>query len=236
VASDYDELGEFHDLFMDDRWQQLGPALGEAFGSLTADDLVLDIGAGTGIGTRVLAASTGARILAVEPSLTMRAVLTARVANGADLVERVSILAEPVPDVLDQIHEPIAGFVCAHVLNHLTPEQRATLWAGLLPRLAADAVGVITVDRDDAQVGASTEEFVEERRIGAFRYVARHLPTGDASQTVSEYEVWDGERRIRHARFEGTRNRVRVGEIVAAGLAVDPRGGGVALVTRRIAG
>jgi methylase of polypeptide subunit release factors len=74
----YEGMGEFHDLFMDDAWARLRPVLTEAFAHLDESATVLDLGAGTGLGTRALAASTPARIVAVEPPLTMRAVLTAR--------------------------------------------------------------------------------------------------------------------------------------------------------------
>lgn len=74
----YAAVGEFHDLFMDDAWDRLVPALARAFGALDAGGTVLDVGAGSGVGTRRLAAATRATIVAVEPSVTMRSVLLAR--------------------------------------------------------------------------------------------------------------------------------------------------------------
>ncbi|HNR00857.1 MAG TPA: class I SAM-dependent methyltransferase, partial [Trueperaceae bacterium] len=88
--SGYDRLGEFHDLFVDEARLRLRPAFESAFGRLEPSAVVLDLGAGTGLGVRHLARATRARIVAVEPSVTMRAVLLARVADDPALASRVT--------------------------------------------------------------------------------------------------------------------------------------------------
>src|SRR5690606_42082628 len=90
-------MGEFHDLFMLEVWERLAPSLASAFGALDADAVVIDVGAGAGVGTRTLARVTAAKVIAVEPSLTMRAVLLARVADDAVLAPQVSGVAWRVP-------------------------------------------------------------------------------------------------------------------------------------------
>jgi hypothetical protein len=103
TADLYDDLAEFHDLFMKEPWEALRPAVREVVGGLGPDDVVVDLGAGTGMGTRVIAAETAANLVAVEPSRMMRTALMARVAGDQALAERVTVVAGLVtftPDVL----------------------------------------------------------------------------------------------------------------------------------------
>lgn len=227
-------MGEFHDLFMDGAWERVRPVLFEAFGGLGSDAVVLDLGAGSGIGTRVLAQSTAAQVIAVEPSLMMRAVLTARVADDPVLAERVTVVADAAPEVLDRIARPLAGFVCAHVLGHLSTVDRVATWTGLARHLDVDARGVVVVDADESEYHA-VDPVVVERRIGEHRYEARHIPAGDGSY-VSEYTVLDGDRVVRHERFAGSWRSITLrrldDELVEHGLSVEARGAGVGLVRR----
>ncbi|MGC3953650.1 MAG: class I SAM-dependent methyltransferase [Propionicimonas sp.] len=204
---DYDGLGEFHDLFMDPAIQRLQPVLRDAFGRLGPDDVVVDLGAGTGLGTRALAGQTRARIIAVEPSQTTRAVLTARVADDPTLTERVTVLAAAAPQVVDDLPD-LAGFVCSHVLGHLTSQQRAATFAGLAARLRAGGVGVVTVNPDVLPAAEPTEPTTLERWIGSQRYTVRYLPAADGEH-ASEYQVSDRRGRVlRTERFGGTWHRL----------------------------
>ncbi|GAB3173361.1 hypothetical protein GCM10027059_44230 [Myceligenerans halotolerans] len=108
---------------------QLRPVLEAAFGDLGPDATLLDLGAGSGVGTRTLAACTRARIIAVEPSRTMRSVLLARIADDGALGEQVSVMAGAVPRALEELPGEVAGFVCAHMLGHLTAAQRTETFA-----------------------------------------------------------------------------------------------------------
>jgi methylase of polypeptide subunit release factors len=66
----YSESAEYLDIMSTDAWTTLGPIVTEALrGSNTAGEPVLDIGAGSGIGTLAIAkALPDNEIVAVEPS------------------------------------------------------------------------------------------------------------------------------------------------------------------------
>jgi hypothetical protein len=213
ATSDYEGLGEFHDLFMVERWRALRPVFEATFGDLGPEATLLDLGAGTGLGTRTPRACTRARIVAVEPSRTMRAVLTARIADDDDLAERVSVVAGAAPEILQDVAGPLAGFVCAHMLGHLTVAQRAGTFAALRPLLLLGAAGVATVDPGGA---GSSELMTEERRIGSQRYVVRYLPSDADNRYASEYEVHDETgRAVRAERFEGSWTSVTAAALAA---------------------
>lgn len=199
--SGYDRLGEFHDLFVDEARLRLRPAFESAFGRLEPSAIVLDLGAGTGLGVRHLARATRARIVAVEPSVTMRAVLLARVADDPALASRVTVVAGSVPGAFDELPDVVAGFVCAHMLGHVGPADRARTFALLAERLADGGVGVVTVN---ATAEPRNEVAVEERRIGEHSYIAKYLPPGPNGRPSSEYEVRDADGSLLRAeRFAG---------------------------------
>ncbi|MFE6647391.1 hypothetical protein ACFVJS_12565 [Nocardioides sp. NPDC057772] len=79
TADLYDNLAEFHDLFMKEPWERLRQSVREVVGGLTADAVVLELGAGTGMGTQVIAAETAATVVSIEPSRMMRTALMTRV-------------------------------------------------------------------------------------------------------------------------------------------------------------
>ena len=198
MTDHYAELGELHDLFMPDVWDPLVGTLATTFGNLGPDATILDLGAGSGVGTVRLGHATRAQILAVEPSLTMRSVLLARVADDPELSGRVSVYAGAAPAILDEIDEPLDGFVCAHMLGHLSADERQATFERLAALLRPDGVGLITVA---PQAAPETDIVVEERRIGRHRYVERLLPTDLPGTSVGEYQVFEGERLIRSASF-----------------------------------
>lgn len=231
----YEAMGEFHDLFMLEVWERLAPSLASAFGALDADAVVIDVGAGTGVGTRTLARVTAAKVIAVEPSLTMRAVLLARVADDADLAQQVSVVAGRVPEVLEEVSAPVAGFVCARMLGHLTAADRLATFGRLSELLIPGAAGVITLPRPPA---SDTAELVEEHaRVGRHQYVARHLPSADGRTATSEYLVLDGDRVVRRQTFRSTWDPPTLDqlgdELDRVGLRLAESGAGVGLITRR---
>lgn len=231
MTDHYAELGELHDLFMPDVWDPLVGTLATTFGDLGPDTTILDLGAGSGVGTVRLADATQAQILAVEPSLTMRSVLLARIADDHELSERVSVYAGAAPAILDEIDEPLDGFLCAHMLGHLSADERRDTFERLAALLRPDGVGLVTVPRQGA---AGTDVVVEERRIGRHRYVARHLPENGDGGPVSDYSVLDGDRLIRSESFTSSwampsQDELRA-ELRAAGLLLDSTSGGLTAV------
>lgn len=231
MTDHYAELGELHDLFMPDVWDPLVGTLATTFGSLGPDATILDLGAGSGVGTVRVAHATRAQIVAVEPSLTMRSVLLARIADDPELCERVSVYAGAAPTILDEIDRPIDGFLCAHMLGHLSAAERRATFERLAAMLTPDGVGLVTVRPQSAPV---TDIVIEERRIGRHRYVERLLPTEFPGTSVAKYQVFDGERLIRSASFtsswampsqDGLRDELR-----DAGLALKTADRGLAAV------
>lgn len=144
-ASTYDELGEFHDLFMTEAWEELRPLVAATFGGLGRGAVVVEIGAGSGLGTRVLAEECDAQIVALEPNLLMRSVLTARVADGFELSQRVTVVAGSAPRALSLLPDRVDGVMCTHVLGHLDPLELRSLFAWAADTLSPGGRCLVTV-------------------------------------------------------------------------------------------
>lgn len=205
----YGELGELHDLFMLDVWEELRPALRDAFASLPSDQVLVDIGAGTGVGTTVIAQETHCRIWAIEPDLVMRAALTHRVSADPHLADRVTIVAGGVPEALSLLPDNIAGVACAHVLGHLDASGRRGLLEWCCERLPVGSSLLLTVDRvreepdDPSGSIPSAPETTERRWLGEYEYVATHLESGRPHRFLSRYEVRHRGRIVREQVFTG---------------------------------
>lgn len=91
----YDVTAEFYDVLQAPRYLRTAERLLDHW--LAEPRIgVLDVGAGTGLATRLLARRTQVVVHAVEPSAQMRAVLLSRLAGHADLSSRVRVHAVPV--------------------------------------------------------------------------------------------------------------------------------------------
>ncbi|MDZ5078839.1 class I SAM-dependent methyltransferase [Nesterenkonia sp. HG001] len=197
---EYELIGELHDLFLGEEvWSSLRPALQDAFGSLPETALVADIGAGTGLSTRLLAGCFPGRLAAVEPSALMRTGLLTRISDDAALAARVSVIAGTAPSALNQLPGPLDGFLCAHMLGHLESTERGALFRALSRRLAPGGVGIVTAPR--LRPEPSGEPMVHTRRLGGLDYVARyhHQDAEDGTENTpwQRYEVRDGETLLR---------------------------------------
>ena len=94
-ADPYAESGEFIDVLSQDAWRALRTPVTEAMRHARPDQgPIVDIGAGTGLGT-ILASQAvpDAELIAVEPSPILRAVLLARLVGDDDLRRRVTVQA-----------------------------------------------------------------------------------------------------------------------------------------------
>lgn len=97
TADDYAANAEYFDLLTDGRAEQLRPVLAEVLPEHPAGPVV-DIGAGTGSITRLVAdLRPGATIVAVEPSRALRAILRSRLADRPDLRSRSRSSPSPSP-------------------------------------------------------------------------------------------------------------------------------------------
>jgi cyclopropane fatty-acyl-phospholipid synthase-like methyltransferase len=230
----YEQLAEFHDLFTVDPWERLRPHVRSAFAHLDADAVVVEVGAGTGIGTRTIAEETRARITALEPALVMRSILTARVADDVDLAERVTVVAGSAPADLGLAPTRVDGFVSAHMLGHLEQADRRALFGWLGSHLSADGVGLVTTQLPpDAADGR--EEVAEVRRLGDYEYRVHHVEGDGADEFSTRYEVWQGETLVRSHQFTGDWRVLTAQKIAAdlpSALELQPVDDAVALIRR----
>lgn len=143
-ASPYTPSAEFFDLVAA---EHTATASAPAVAALLADaDLstgpVVDIGAGTGLVTEAVArARPDAEILACEPAVGMRAVLTSRVFSDPDLRSRVTVTADAAPDL--DLPDQVSVVLLCGVLGHLDAADRARLWRRLNRRLAPGGLVVV---------------------------------------------------------------------------------------------
>ncbi len=94
---------------------------------------VIEIGAGTGLITEVIARATPAEIYAVEPSLGMRSVLVSRLAQDPPALRRVTVLPCGALDV--DVDEPVEAVVMISVLQSFSAAERVELWRVLARQL-----------------------------------------------------------------------------------------------------
>ncbi|MYW01245.1 class I SAM-dependent methyltransferase [Streptomyces sp. SID3343] len=140
----YSTSAEFYDLVAARHVTSSGPALSAVLADVDATaGPVVEIGAGTGRVTQVIAAALPhARIVAAEPSATMRAVLASRVARDPDLRRRVSITDGTAQDMA--LPEKIGAAVIFGVAGHLDRRERIALWRRLAAHLAPG--GLVAVE------------------------------------------------------------------------------------------
>lgn len=168
----YSPTAEFYDLVGVQRWAQSDPLLAAALvGTDTGHGPVLDLGAGTGRSTEVVARTLPeARILAVEPSPAMRTALTSRVVRDEDLRRRVTVVAASAQQV--ELPDQLSAAVICGVLGYLDRAERADFWARLAARLPVGAPIVVEL------MAVTTPQTVAPMRIA-------NRQLGD-----QEYEAW----------------------------------------------
>ncbi|MGL5819860.1 MAG: class I SAM-dependent methyltransferase [Phycicoccus sp.] len=230
----YADLAEFHDLFMVEPWERLRPSVQSQLAGLPPTAVVADLGAGTGMGTRVLAEECAARVVALEPSAMMRSVLLARVADSPDLRERVTVHAGSVPADLGLLPERIDAALCTHVLGHLTPDERRMTFAWLADHLAPGGTALVTTQVPGGEDGQPFEVMEQRRRIGELDYVVRYEEAPDAASFRSRYLVRSGSAVVREVVVDGAWRPVGVDdlrrELDGGGLAVEPVAAGAAVL------
>src|SRR5919197_13009 len=176
----YVDSGEFIDVLSQDAWRALRPPIVEALGQAAPDQgPIVDIGAGTGLGTLVVAETLPAsHILAVEPSPILRAVLLSRLVSDGDLRLRVTVQDADVDGM--RLPQQLSGVLAINMIGHLSPQRRRDLWADLRPRLAPGAPLIVTL-QPPAEPTHIPESTFTSVRIGDRIYEGSGgaHPTGD---------------------------------------------------------
>lgn len=140
----YTPSAEFFDLVAAEHTATAGaPAIAALLaGADLSTGPVVDIGAGTGLVTEAVArARPDAEIIACEPAVGMRAVLTSRVFSDPYLRSRITVTADAAPDL--DLPDHISVVLLCGVLGHLDPAERARLWRRLTRRLAPGGLVVV---------------------------------------------------------------------------------------------
>lgn len=194
MADPYAVAAEFLELMSVEAWRWLRPALAACLNGVDVSvGPVLDLGAGTGLGTEVvLDAIAGATVLAVEPSPALRAALFTRVLTRPDGPARVTV----VPGTLGEVVLPqrLGGMIGMHMLGHLSATQRGELWQQLANRLVPGAPAVVNLQPPAEPVAVPPTEFVSYV-VGHRRYTG----TGEAEPDGPESVRW----RMTYRTFEG---------------------------------
>lgn len=149
VGAIYDANAEYYDTITRERIAVLAEVVrGFAARLPPGRQPVVDIGAGTGRLTTVLAQSVdGREVLAVEPSRSMRAILTSRLADDDRLLDQVTVIPCDLDGASDLLPDRLGGAVAFGVLPHLDPSARSRLLDLLAQRLEPDGRAVIEVMR-----------------------------------------------------------------------------------------
>ncbi|MEV0585924.1 class I SAM-dependent methyltransferase [Nonomuraea sp. NPDC050310] len=159
----------FYDLWHDDGHL---PAVREHLPGLLSGvrRSVLEIGAGTGRVTEIIATATPAEIFAVEPALAMRGVLLSRLTDRPELLDRVTVLPCGGLDV--ELDEPVEAVVLIAVLAAFSPQERERLWPVLARQLEPGGLLVLN-HRERPLPESGEEELLAGYRVGRHVYEIR---------------------------------------------------------------
>jgi SAM-dependent methyltransferase len=199
VIDYYTPSAEFYDMVAVRHTASSGPPLARVLAPIdTSHGPVLEIGAGTGRITEVIAATLPeAEIIAAEPSATMRAVLTARVARDPDLRHRVTVVDGSAQDLC--LPDRLSAVVIFGVAGHLTMAERTALWRRLAQCLPAG--GPIIVELMGVSAPRSIPPVMSLREtIGRQTYewwIGGEPATGDAMRFTTTWKVLRDGRTVR---------------------------------------
>jgi SAM-dependent methyltransferase len=123
---------EFYDLLQATEYRRIAVRLAKAWLGVPRVGL-LEVGAGTGIATEVLATQTSVIVHAVEPAASMRSILLSRLAGRAELLARVRVYACELGG-LDLREVADVGW-CVNTLASLDAERRRDALAAMAAAL-----------------------------------------------------------------------------------------------------
>lgn len=231
---EYGPSAEYVHLLSEPMWAGLRGPLAAALADVDPGaGVVLELGAGTGLGTDiVLQVIPEAPLVVAEPSPHLRAVLLARVAAHPDR-DRVTVYPGGASDV--PLPEAIAAVVGMHMIGHLPAPERRALLLALAGRLAPGAPVVFNVQPPDTAV--EVPEFPPFAvPVGGLRYegTGRAVPTGPESiRWTMTYRTFDGDRVLGEAVAEHdwwiVSATTLAAELIAVGLTVTSTVGGLVL-------
>jgi Methyltransferase domain len=191
---EYSASGEYVHLLSLPAWTDLRPRLAAALAGLDPDGgPVLELGAGSGLGTDVLLDTVEGDVLAVEPSASLRGVLLARLADRG--TDRVTVFPGGATEV--PLPDRITAVVGMHMVGHLAPADRKRLWAAITEHLSPGGPVVLNV-QPPAAAEAVPEFPWMSVAVGGLRYEG----TGSAAPTGPDSVRW--RMRYRTRREDGT--------------------------------
>ncbi len=173
-------------------WDRLRDLVRDTFGGIGSDGVIVDVGAGSGLGTLMLSGCTDAEIIALEPSTTMRAMMMARL-DTLGILERVTVIPEPLPEGLRDLPGRVDGVIVAHMLGHLAEAERNGLFEWIATSLAPGRTALLTVSAEPST--EDTEPVVQERAVGRHLYrLTSHMQAPGRYEGL--FEVIDRQRRV----------------------------------------
>ncbi|WP_116051228.1 class I SAM-dependent methyltransferase [Amycolatopsis palatopharyngis] len=194
MNDEYAESAEYIDILISPFWNDLGPALAAAIKDVDpSDGPIIDIGAGSGCGTTVIARYLPkAEIVAVEPSPGLRSALLAKVSADAALRRRVTVLPERFLEA--DLPDRLSLAVAMNVIGHFSPPERHRIWGLLAERLAPNGRVVLNLQPPSEPI-AVPDTVSSTVDVGRRRYEgsARAEPTGDRTLTwYMTYRTYQG--------------------------------------------
>ena len=182
---------------------------------------ILEIGAGTGLITTLLADWTPAEIFALEPSASMRGVLLSRLCSRPELLRRVTVLSSDALSV--DLDEPVEAMVMINVMYALEPDYRKRLWPVLSAQLEPAGLLVFTW-RDGGPPTPRPLQELGSRQVGRHTYtVLSEILESDEEACSARYlyRVTEGDKVISEEEITGHAYRpawdVIQRELVSAG-------------------
>ena len=192
--TEYSASAEYLHLLSVPAWTNMQPRLAAALAGVQPDaGPVLELGAGSGLGTDVLLDTLDNDVLAVEPSASLRGVLLSRLADRG--TDRVTVLPGGATDV--PLPDRIAAAVGMHMVGHLAAPDRKRLWAAVAEHLPPGGPVVLNV-QPPATAEAVPEFPWMSITVGGLHYEG----TGSAQPTGPDSVHW--RMRYRTRRDDGT--------------------------------
>lgn len=190
---------------------------------------IVEIGAGTGYVTAILAAAAGGEIFAVERSAAARAALMTRVVADPDLRERVTVV--PGDFFAVALPDRWRGALAFHFLCQLNDEQRERFWPYVATHLAPGAPLYVDRHWGVGPGGSVAEKVAVEVRVGRHIYQRRFgaEPHESGGTLVrNSYRVLSGDQVVLEETVEELGSPYSesqaIAQAAAAGLAVDEAG------------